>query len=181
MSSARRVLLHLVDAAGDDPIEAWRVVRGELDAYGAGLEDKPEVVALSRSDLVDAEGHRQARGQAAKKASGTVPFDRLRRDRRRARALLDAILERLGGARPTRASQRRCRGGASLVAALKLAITGATGFVGARLLDCGAAMPVTASARSPAGRSRRATASTWVEGALDDLRALDRLARAPTR
>ena len=47
-----RVLLHLVDAAGDDPVEAWRVVRGELAAYGAGLEDKPEVLALSRTDLL---------------------------------------------------------------------------------------------------------------------------------
>jgi GTP-binding protein len=41
-----RVLLHLVDAAGEDPLEAYRVVRGELEAYGAGLEDKPEVLAL---------------------------------------------------------------------------------------------------------------------------------------
>ena len=48
-----RVLLHLVDAAGEDPVEAWRVVRGELEAYGAGLEDKPEILALSRSDLID--------------------------------------------------------------------------------------------------------------------------------
>ena len=47
-----RVLLHLVDAAGDDPVDAWRVVRGELEAYGAGLEDKPEVLALSRTDLL---------------------------------------------------------------------------------------------------------------------------------
>ena len=28
---------------------SWRVVRDELDAYGAGLADKPEVVALNRS------------------------------------------------------------------------------------------------------------------------------------
>ena len=49
-----RVLLHLVDAAGDDPVEAWRVVRGELAAYGAGLEDKGELLALSRCDLVEA-------------------------------------------------------------------------------------------------------------------------------
>src|SRR6476659_1401942 len=48
-----RLLLHLVDAAGDDPAEAWRVVRGELDAYGADLADKPEIVALSRADLVE--------------------------------------------------------------------------------------------------------------------------------
>ena len=49
-----RLLLHLVDAAGDDPVTAWRVVRGELDSYGADLAGKPEVIALSRSDLVTA-------------------------------------------------------------------------------------------------------------------------------
>src|SRR5687768_17767387 len=48
-----KLLLHLVDAAAPDPVEAWRIVRGELDTYGAGLSDKPEVVAISRSDLVD--------------------------------------------------------------------------------------------------------------------------------
>src|SRR3954471_13340379 len=35
------VLLHLVDATLDDPAEAYAIVRGELEAYGAGLETKP--------------------------------------------------------------------------------------------------------------------------------------------
>ncbi len=48
-----RVLLHLVDATGDDPVEAWRVVRGELDAYGAGLVDKPELLALNKIDALE--------------------------------------------------------------------------------------------------------------------------------
>jgi len=48
-----RVLLHLVDASGEDPVEAWRVVRGELENYGAGLEDKPEVLALNKADAVE--------------------------------------------------------------------------------------------------------------------------------
>jgi GTP-binding protein len=50
-----RVLLHLVDANVEDVAEAYRIVRGELDAYGAGLEDKPEVVALNKADLLDDE------------------------------------------------------------------------------------------------------------------------------
>jgi GTP-binding protein len=50
-----RVLIHLVDIAGEDPVEAMRVVRGELAAYGAGLEDKPQLVALNKLDLADAE------------------------------------------------------------------------------------------------------------------------------
>jgi GTP-binding protein len=48
-----RVLLHLVDATGDDPVDAWRVVRGELDAYGGGLVDKPEILALNKVDALD--------------------------------------------------------------------------------------------------------------------------------
>jgi GTP-binding protein len=49
-----RVLLHLVDASGDDPVEAYDTVCGELEAYGAGLVEKPQVVALNKIDAVDA-------------------------------------------------------------------------------------------------------------------------------
>src|SRR3569832_1253561 len=48
-----RLLLHLIDGAAEDPVEAWRVVRGELDSYGAGLAAKPEVIALTKADLLD--------------------------------------------------------------------------------------------------------------------------------
>jgi len=50
-----RVLLHLVDGTGDDPAEAYRVVRGELEAYGHGLADKPEIVALTKADALTPE------------------------------------------------------------------------------------------------------------------------------
>ena len=50
-----RVLLHLVDANQEDVAAAWRTVRGELEAYGAGLSDKPEVIALNKTDTIDAE------------------------------------------------------------------------------------------------------------------------------
>ncbi len=48
-----RVLLHLVDATGDDPVGAYRTVRRELDIYGAGLIDKPEVIGLNKIDALD--------------------------------------------------------------------------------------------------------------------------------
>ncbi|MBX9797171.1 GTPase ObgE [Sphingomonas sp.] len=48
-----RVLLHLVDATADNPVENYRIVRGELAAYGAGLDDKPEVIALNKVDAID--------------------------------------------------------------------------------------------------------------------------------
>ena len=48
-----QVLLHLVDGTGEDVAAAYRTVRGELAAYGAGLEAKPEVVALNKTDALD--------------------------------------------------------------------------------------------------------------------------------
>jgi GTPase len=48
------VLLHLVDATAEDVAAAYRTVRTELKAYGAGLERKKEIVALSKCDALDA-------------------------------------------------------------------------------------------------------------------------------
>ena len=50
-----RVLLHLVDATCEHAGKAYKIVRGELDAYGQGLEDKVEIVALSKADAVTPE------------------------------------------------------------------------------------------------------------------------------
>src|SRR5918996_2359618 len=50
-----RVLLHLVDANVEDVAAAWRTVRDELEAYGAGLADKPEIIALNKVDTIDDE------------------------------------------------------------------------------------------------------------------------------
>mgnify|MGYP001548721144 FL=1 len=49
------LLVHLIDSAGEDPVGAYQTVRGELQAYGAGLSDKREIVALNKSDAVDDE------------------------------------------------------------------------------------------------------------------------------
>jgi GTP-binding protein len=46
------VLLHLVDATGEDVVAAWRTIRRELAAHGHGLGQKPEIVALSKADAV---------------------------------------------------------------------------------------------------------------------------------
>ena len=50
-----RVLLHLVDATDKDVGESYRIVRDELENYGAGLIDKPVVVALNKIDTLDDE------------------------------------------------------------------------------------------------------------------------------
>ncbi|HEX7887445.1 MAG TPA: GTPase ObgE [Phenylobacterium sp.] len=49
------VLIHLVDGTQEDVAGAWRTVRHELESYGEGLEDKPELLALNKIDALDEE------------------------------------------------------------------------------------------------------------------------------
>ncbi len=44
------VLLHLIDGTEEDVVDAYRTVRTELDAYGAGLTDKTEIIGLNKID-----------------------------------------------------------------------------------------------------------------------------------
>jgi len=50
-----RVLLHLVSATEDDVVGAYQTVRNEVKAYGHGLDEKPEIVALSKCDILSDE------------------------------------------------------------------------------------------------------------------------------
>ena len=50
-----RVLLHLVDGTDEDAGKAYKTVRHELEAYGHGLVEKPEIVALSKADALTPE------------------------------------------------------------------------------------------------------------------------------
>jgi len=68
-----RVLLHLVSAQEEDPAKAYATVRSELQAYGQGLAEKPEIVALSQVDTLDEETRRE-KAAALKKACGRAPL-----------------------------------------------------------------------------------------------------------
>jgi GTP-binding protein len=68
-----RVLLHLVDATGDDLAAAYRTIRTELTAYGHGLDEKPEILALSKIDALPAKDIEKAARKLAK-AAGTAPI-----------------------------------------------------------------------------------------------------------
>ncbi|MDH3591463.1 MAG: Obg family GTPase, partial [Planctomycetota bacterium] len=48
-----RVLVHVVDLFADDPVGDYRRIRRELEAYGADLEARPEIVAANKIDLGD--------------------------------------------------------------------------------------------------------------------------------
>jgi GTP-binding protein len=68
-----RVLLHLVDGTGEHAGEAYKLIRAELDAYGGGLTEKPEIVALSKADALTPEALKQQLARL-KRAAKTTPL-----------------------------------------------------------------------------------------------------------
>jgi len=46
-------ILHLIDATESGIVKAYKTIRGELCAYGRGLETKPEILALNKIDAID--------------------------------------------------------------------------------------------------------------------------------
>ncbi len=46
-----RLLVHVIDSSSDDADERWRTIDAELAAYGAGLDERPQIVALNKIDL----------------------------------------------------------------------------------------------------------------------------------
>jgi GTP-binding protein len=91
-----KLLLHLVDANVEDVGETYRVVRDELEAYGAGLEDKPEILVLNKADTLDAE-LLDALSEELEQESGVRPYQVSGAAGTGLEPVLDAIMEALGG------------------------------------------------------------------------------------
>jgi GTP-binding protein len=68
-----RVLLHLVEGTSEHAGRAYKTVRRELEAYGHGLAEKPEIVALSKADALD-EATRKDQAARLKRAAKRAPI-----------------------------------------------------------------------------------------------------------
>jgi GTP-binding protein len=68
-----RVLLHLVDGTTEHVGEAYKTIRAELEAYGEGLGEKPEVVALNKADALTPEQLKQQSARL-KRATEETPL-----------------------------------------------------------------------------------------------------------
>jgi GTP-binding protein len=68
-----RVILHLVDGTGEHAGKSYKTVRAELEAYGGGLADKAEVVALNKADALTPEALKQQVARL-KRAAGRTPL-----------------------------------------------------------------------------------------------------------
>ncbi len=67
-----RLLVHLVEVAPaeGDPETSYETIRGELAGYGAGLDGLPEIIALSKVDLIP-EGEAQSLVQQWSERAGS--------------------------------------------------------------------------------------------------------------
>jgi GTP-binding protein len=63
-----RVLLHLVEGTSEHAGKAYKIVREELEAYGHGLAEKPEIVALSKADALDPDTLKEQRARLKRAA-----------------------------------------------------------------------------------------------------------------
>ncbi len=67
-----RVLLHLIDGTAEDVKASYKTIRAELAAYGEGLAEKPEIIALNKCDALS-EDEVKAKLKTLKAAAKGVP------------------------------------------------------------------------------------------------------------
>ena len=91
-------MLHLVDATSENAGEAYRIVRGELEAYGHDLTSKPEIVALSKADAATDEQIKE-QIRRLKKTSKKTPLVLSAQTKQGVTEALRALLEVIDDAR----------------------------------------------------------------------------------
>jgi GTP-binding protein len=50
-----RLLLHLIDATAEDAIANYHIIQQELQSYGRGLAERPQILALNKTDAIPPE------------------------------------------------------------------------------------------------------------------------------
>ena len=82
-------LIHLVDATNANAGAGYRTVRRELAAYGHGLDQKAEIVALSKVDAIDEETLLKQVERLKRAMRSMGPLARRRGEARQAFAIVD--------------------------------------------------------------------------------------------
>ena len=93
-----RLLLHLIATDSEDPPENWRIIRDELASYGAALDLKPEIIAVTKADLLD-ENDASELVKMLEETAGESVFLVSAPLNEGLEAVLDKIVETLGAAR----------------------------------------------------------------------------------
>ena len=65
-------ILHLIDGTQSEIVRAYKTIRAELEAYGQGLAQKPEILVLNKTDAIEKTALARKRAALAKASGGTV-------------------------------------------------------------------------------------------------------------
>lgn len=87
-----RLLLHLIDVTQADPIAAYHTIQAELEAYGRGLADRPQILALNKIDALPSDSPIPQEIAAQLRQSSHVPLFIISAV---ARTGLDALLQEI--------------------------------------------------------------------------------------
>jgi len=68
------VLIHIVDGVQDDPLAGYRTIRHELAEYAGDLEKRPEILALNKADILDADGRKALQARFAEAGLSPIYF-----------------------------------------------------------------------------------------------------------
>jgi GTPase len=98
-------ILHLIDGTEEDVAGAYRLIRRELAAYGAGLSEKPEFVGLNKADALSPE-EAKAKRAALKRAAKREVFVLSGVTGEGVSTLLDALLLQIREARAPKEEAR---------------------------------------------------------------------------
>jgi len=67
-----RVILHLIDGADMTVAESYKTIRRELEEYGGGLADKPEIIAINKTDALLPEFVEEMTGELRKVTTSPI-------------------------------------------------------------------------------------------------------------
>lgn len=67
-----RLLLHLIDITSDDPVRDYQIIRKELENYGHGLENRPQIIAFNKIDAVFEEEFQEVKEDLQKLTSDPI-------------------------------------------------------------------------------------------------------------
>ncbi len=89
-----KAILHLIDGTLEDVVGAYQTIRHELDLYGQGLGEKPEILALNKCDALTEEII-QEKSKALQQATGKKIFQISSVSRHGVPKVLDALLKHI--------------------------------------------------------------------------------------
>jgi len=75
-------IVHCVSLTEDDPLQTYDSIRSELMSYGEGLQDKPEIIVLTKADKVDRETAKDRQHMLADKTGNDVYLTSILDDKR---------------------------------------------------------------------------------------------------